>query len=117
MLSMLEIWILELAPRDWPSQNLPIFYNEVPTCYLKFTPFPRQRKSKRKPIRPMSCALIRTLILCLACPANIFKFSKMIHTKGQCHQGGREYMEDFLQVSFDQDPEDSFFALFDSNRG
>ena len=46
-----------------------------------------------------------------------FKFSKMIRVKGQCNQGGRDYMENFMEVSLNPDPEDSYFSIYDGHGG
>ena len=41
----------------------------------------------------------------------------MIRVKGQCNQGGRDYMEDVMEVSLIPGQEDSFFAIFDGHGG
>ena len=42
----------------------------------------------------------------------------MIHVNGQCNQAERGYiMKDFMEVSLNPDPQDSFLGIFDGHGG
>ena len=41
----------------------------------------------------------------------------LVRVSGEANQGGRKDMEDFTSVVFEQDPEQSFFAVFDGHGG